>query len=61
MTESEEDDYFDELPTKLLNRRNDRKSRVSVSAEAFGRFNKKKEFVPPVSLNFSGFGLNDGS
>lgn len=39
---------MDQLPPALLNRKNDRKYRSSVSAEAFGKFNIKKEFVPPV-------------
>lgn len=64
MTESEEEDYFDELPPALLNRRNDRKSRNSVSAEAFGRFNQKTEFKPPVrnspKIYFFNFSRNVG-
>jgi hypothetical protein len=28
----------------------DRKQRVSISAEAFGEFNKKKDFIPPIFL-----------
>lgn len=50
-TESNDDesDYIDQLPPALLNRKNDRKYRGSVSAEAFGKFNIKKEFIPPVT------------
>lgn len=42
--ESDEDDYVDELPQHLLEKRKMTSGRVSVSAEAYGKWNKKEDF-----------------
>ena len=39
---------MDELPPALLNRSKNRQARVSVSAEAYGKFNQKKQFIPKI-------------
>lgn len=49
-TESDGDEYFDELPEKLLKIKRDKKSRQSVSAEAYGKYNSKHNFQPRVVL-----------
>jgi len=46
-SEEEEDEEMDELPEHML-RKDNNKARASVSAEAYGAWNVKKEFVPPV-------------
>ena len=46
--ESDEDDYVDELPEQLLAKRKQTKGRVSVSAEAYGEWNKKEDFKATV-------------
>lgn len=43
---SEEDDYIDDLPADLLAQKG-KDMRTSVSAEAFGVFNKKDDFKAP--------------
>lgn len=43
--ESEEDDYIDDLPEDMMKKKQD--MRTSVSAEAFGVWNKKGDFQPP--------------
>ena len=46
-SEGEEDDVFD-LPIEEVKRNNaNRKPRASVSAEAFGNWNRKEEFKAP--------------
>jgi len=47
-SEEEEDDEMDELPEHMLRSEGGDKKRASVSAEAYGAWNKKVEFVPPV-------------
>jgi cAMP-dependent protein kinase regulator len=47
-SESDEDDYFDELPAKLEAKIKNKVARQSVSAEAYGKFNQKVEFKPRV-------------
>jgi cAMP-dependent protein kinase regulator len=50
-TESDDSggEALDELPEELKKPANDlRKCRQSVSAEAFGEWNKKKSFIPPI-------------
>ncbi len=44
--EDEDDDYIDDLPQKLKNKA--KGPRSSVSAEAFGVWNKKEDFKPKV-------------
>ena len=44
--ESDEEDYLDELPTAIVNKH--KGPRSSVSAEAFGLYNKKEDFKPTV-------------
>lgn len=44
--ESEDDDYMEELPDQII-RDKGKKQRSSVSAEAFGMYNKKEDFKPP--------------
>lgn len=44
--EDDQDDYVDHLPTAKEKGKN--QGRASVSAEAFGDFNKKKAFKPRV-------------
>ena len=44
---SEEDDYIDDLPEDQLKEKQ-KGNRSSVSAEAFGLWNKKTDFRPPV-------------
>lgn len=46
--EEEEDDEDDEPPAGFEERVQSSKSRTSVSAEAYGEWNAKKAFVPPV-------------
>merc|ERR1712060_856067 len=43
-----EDDADDEPPPDFFKERPDNKARQSVSAEAYGEWNAKKAFVPPV-------------
>lgn len=43
---SEEDDYIDDLP-EVIAKNKGKGPRCSVSAEAFGNWNKKTEFVAP--------------
>jgi len=43
----DEDDYMDELPEKIDNKHK-KGPRKSVSAEAFGDWNKKGEFIAKV-------------
>jgi hypothetical protein len=43
---SEDDDVMDDIPIEELKKKN-KGFRQSVSAEAFGDFNKKASFVPP--------------
>lgn len=43
---SEEDDYIDDLPD-IIEKNKKKGPRTSVSAEAFGNWNKKTDFVPP--------------
>ena len=43
---SEEDEYIDDLP-QVINQNKQKGPRTSVSAEAFGNWNKKTDFVPP--------------
>ncbi len=45
-SESDEDEEPMDLPKPKAAK--DRKPRASVSAEAFGEWNKKEDFVPPV-------------
>ena len=40
-----EDDYVDELPER---KKEERTHRASVSAEVFGRFNKREDYKPRV-------------
>ncbi|EER18890.1 cAMP-dependent protein kinase regulatory subunit, putative [Perkinsus marinus ATCC 50983] len=48
-SEDDEDDYVDELPASFVQSSAQRgKARASVSAEAYGAWNVKKEFTPPV-------------
>ena len=49
-TEEDEDDYDDEVVGELPQKGTpvDRKPRTSVSAEAFGSWNKKEAFEAPV-------------
>merc|ERR1719261_1358642 len=48
--EEEEDDAEDELPAEFLKPRSQMAgARASVSAEAYGAWNEKKAFVPPVN------------
>merc|ERR1719450_2083026 len=48
--EEEEDDAEDELPPEFLKPRSQMAgARASVSAEAYGAWNQKKAFVPPVN------------
>lgn len=49
-TSDNESDYYDEenLPERISKRMVQRNNRTSVSAEAYGRFNKKKEFIPRI-------------
>ncbi len=42
---SDEDEYVDDLPVEMLQKRTD--MRTSVSAEAYGVYNPKGEFKPP--------------
>jgi cAMP-dependent protein kinase regulator len=42
---SDEDDYIDDLPAVIDNKF--KKPRASVSAEAFGNWNKKEDFKAP--------------
>merc|ERR1719174_555431 len=47
--EEEEDDDVDELPESMIQSASKAgKTRASVSAEAYGAWNQKKEFTPPV-------------
>lgn len=46
--EEEDDDEDDEPPPGFFDRDMSTKMRTSVSAEAYGDFNKKTEFTPPV-------------
>ena len=52
--EDEEIDQFKEEIQfkKLINKKENQKMRVSVSAEAYGDFNKKKQFNFPVSTTY---------
>ena len=43
--ESDEDDYIDDIPLPLVNNRG---PRASISAEAFGLWNKKEDFKPRI-------------
>jgi cAMP-dependent protein kinase regulator len=46
--EEEEDDYVDEIPEEYMqSQATSSRMRTSVSAEAYGEWNKKKEFKPP--------------
>lgn len=44
--ESEEDDYIDDLPDDIIKEKG-KPMRSSVSAEAFGLYNKKADFKAP--------------
>jgi cAMP-dependent protein kinase regulator len=46
--EEEDDDLDDEPPPDFFDRPQTNKARTSVSAEAYGEWNLKKAFVPPV-------------
>ncbi|KAF4668283.1 hypothetical protein FOZ61_006685 [Perkinsus olseni] len=47
--DEDDDDYVDELPDNFVQSQAQRsKARASVSAEAYGAWNVKKEFTPPV-------------
>merc|ERR1719197_1677166 len=47
--EEEEDDDVDELPEAMIQSASKAgKTRASVSAEAYGAWNQKKDFTPPV-------------
>ena len=48
-TDSEDDDTDEDLPMPIPKKAADRKPRASVSAEAFGDWNKKEDFTPPVN------------
>src|SRR5437868_14765887 len=43
---SEEDDYIEDLP-EIIEKNKKKGPRTSVSAEAFGNWNKKTDFVAP--------------
>lgn len=43
---SEEDDVIDDLPLEQLQQKG-KDMRTSVSAEAFGKYHKKEDFVAP--------------
>ena len=50
-SESDEDDYFDEVPERMKNKFGEgRGARKSVSAEAYGKFNQKALFIPKVGV-----------
>jgi cAMP-dependent protein kinase regulator len=46
--EDDEDDYLETLPEKVVNKHARKGPRSSVSAEAFGAWNKKSEFKPRI-------------
>jgi cAMP-dependent protein kinase regulator len=47
--EEEEEDEYDEIPDHMKKSEESMgRARASVSAEAYGQWNQKKEFVPPV-------------
>jgi cAMP-dependent protein kinase regulator len=46
--EEEEDDDVDELPEDFIQKPQSKGARQSVSAEAYGMWNQKVEFTPPV-------------
>lgn len=48
--EDEDDDYVDELPDDFKAKGDMKVARSSVSAEAYGAWNQKKAFTPPVIL-----------
>lgn len=46
--QSDDDDYVDDLPPEQIKKMRGTMQRTSVSAEAFGQWNKKEDYKPII-------------